>query len=332
MDNQKVVTLKDIAEALNTSINTVSRALKDKPDISYKMKELVKKKALELGYIPNHVAVSLRNGSTRTIAIAFDNLMNPYYMIMADQLTTKLLELKYDTLIYRIEKGIITNELIYKIFSRKVDAIICFSEPNQEICDSCKKQNIPLVLVGRKNKYLDVSSISCDDITGGYLACKALFDAGCKMVGYLGAPRNIECSRRRNDGFRQYIKDNNYTFIPENYMYLSMDNEKIDKYIDKMLENGVDGVFCFNDMMAFDVMTYLKTKGYKVPRDIKIVGYDGLQENFSIPFNIASISFNKEAFVSKILDILFDYINHNKQEKQCVEFPTFFIKGDSCDI
>lgn len=331
-DNQKVVTLKDIAEALNTSINTVSRALKDKSDISDKMKEMVKKKAVELGYFPNHVAVSLRNGSTKTIAIAFDNLMNPYYMIMADKLTTKLLDLKYATLIYRIEKGVFTTDLLFKMFSRKVDAIICFSEPNEEIVDLCKKQNTPLVLVGRKNKYLDISSISCDDVTGGYLACEALFKSGCNIVGYLGAPRNIECSRRRIDGFRNYIKDKNKYFNAENYIYLSKDNEPIDKYIDKMLKNKVEGIFCFNDMMAFDTINYLNKKGYKVPKDIKIIGYDALQENFSFPFNVASVSFDKESFVLKVLEIVFDEINHNSFEKQCVEFPTYYVSGDSCPI
>lgn len=331
-ENQKVVRLKDIAEALNTTINTVSHALKDKPDISVQMKEKVKQKAAELGYIPNSVAVSLRNGSTRTIAIAFDNLMNPYYMIMADKITTKLLKMKYATLIYRVENGIFTMDILYKMISRKVDGIICFSEPNEEICEACKKQNIPLVLIGRKNKYVDVSSISSDDITGGYMACKTLIESGCKKVGYLGVPKNIECSRRRKDGFRKYIKENNLPLEKENYIYLDHDNEKVDAYVELLLKRGVDGIFCFNDMMAYEVICYLNNKGLNVPNDIKIVGYDALSENFQFPFEITSITVDKDAVVDKTLSILFDFINRTSYEKQCVEFATHLVAGKSCPV
>ena len=109
---------------------------------------------MELGYFPNILAASLRDGSSKVIAVVFDNLLNPYYMYMADLITTKLLNSKYATVIYRLDNGEFSMEVLFKIFSRKVDGIITFSEPNEEICNFCNRFNMPLVLVGRKNTNL----------------------------------------------------------------------------------------------------------------------------------------------------------------------------------
>lgn len=331
MSNEnKIVRLKDIAEALNTSINTVSHALKDKPDISKEMKDKVKKKAMELGYFPNIVAASLRNGSSKVIAVVFDNLLNPYYMIMADLITTKLLNSKYATFIYRLDKGDFSMDVLFKIFSRKVDGIISFSEPTSEICEFCKRLNMPLVLVGRKNEKLNISCVYTDDLKGGYLACETLIKAGCKNVAYLGNPYVIECSRRRKEGFLKYLEDNNCNLNYENYLFLKEDNESIDKYIEKFLNNNVDGIFCFNDMMALDVIRYLHLKNIRVPEQIKVIGYDNLDENFPLPFNLTSVGSDKCKTIDITLDILFKQILENKHINDAVELGINIVKKETC--
>lgn len=329
-EENKIVRLKDIAEALNTSINTVSHALKDKPDISVEMKNKVKKKAMELGYFPNIVAASLRNGSSKVIAVVFDNLLNPYYMIMADLITTKLLNSKYATFIYRLDKGNFSMDVLFKIFSRKVDGIISFSEPGNEICEFCRRLNMPLVLVGRKNESLNISCVYTDDIKGGYLACETLIKAGCKNVAYLGNPFAIECSRRRKEGFIKYLEENDFDLNYEHYLFLKEDNEIIDKYVDKFIEDEVDGIFCFNDMMALDVIRYLHIRNIKVPEQIKVIGYDNLDENFPLPFNLTSVGSNKNQIIDVTLDLLFKQILENRHIIDAVELGINIVLKETC--
>lgn len=328
MTNNKIVRLKDIAESLGTSINTVSRALKDKPDISYEMKQKVKRKAMELGYFPNILAASLRDGSSKVIAVVFDNLLNPYYMYMADLITTKLLNSKYATVIYRLDNGEFSMEVLFKIFSRKVDGIITFSEPNEEICNFCNRYNMPLVLVGRKNTNLNISSVYTDDINGGYIACESLIKSNCKNVAYLGSPKNIECSVRRSTGFEQYLIDNNIKYNKDNILFLNEDNEKIDCYLEKFINDKVDGIFCFNDMMALDIIKYMHKKNIYIPQDIKIVAYDYLEEKFPMPFSLSSINSDKEKIIEYTLDLLFKQINREIDNKESIEVETYIVKID----
>lgn len=316
MKENRIVRLKDIAESLGTSINTVSHALKDKSDISVEMKEKVKKKAMELGYFPNVIASSLRNGSSKVIAVVFDHLLNPYYMVMVDLITTKLNNSKYDTFFYRLDKGQFTMDVLFKIFSRKVDGIISFSEPSYEICDFCNRLNMPLVLVGRKNDDLNISCVYTDDIKGGYLVCEKMIESGAKNVAYLGAPYSIECSRRRKDGFVKYLKEHDLEINEDNYIFLKEDNEPIEKYLDQFIEKGVDGIFCFNDMMALDTIRYLNSKNIMVPSDVRIIGYDDIYDHFLLPMGLTSIGSNKSLTIDIAIGLIFEQINEGNNIKK----------------
>ena len=330
MKENRIVRLKDIAESLGTSINTVSHALKDKSDISVEMKEKVKKKAMELGYFPNIIASSLRNGSSKVIAVVFDHLLNPYYMVMVDLISTKLNNSKYDTFFYRLEKGQFTMDVLFKIFSRKVDGIISFSEPSYEICDFCNRLNMPLVLVGRKNDDLNISCVYTDDIKGGYLACKKMIESGAKNVAYLGAPYSIECSRRRKDGFVQYLKDNNLNINEDNYIFLKEDNESIEKYLELLIDRGVDGIFCFNDMMALDAIRYLNSKNINVPSQVKIIGYDDIYDHFLLPMGLTSIGSNKSLTIDIALELIFDQINDGNNMKKNKKIDVVLHEKNTC--
>jgi len=135
MTTKRNVRLIDIATALELTVNTVSRALRDKSDIGEETKELVKKTALEMGYIPNTIASSLRKGSSRTIAIVFDNLTNPYFMIMADKIHRRLGPMNYATMIFAGSNGQLGPEELIPIVSRKVDGILTFLEPTIKALD-----------------------------------------------------------------------------------------------------------------------------------------------------------------------------------------------------
>ena len=186
MSFRKKIRLIDIARACGYSVNTVSRALRDKEDIGKETREKIKKISAEMGYLPNTIASSLRCGSTHTIAIVFDNMINPYFMIMADKIHYRLDRHGYATMIFAVYDNKFRSAALAPIVSRQVDGIITFLEPgNGEIYWKNKspfafgpagfaacnraiyqrygryKVKIPLIDRGRRYQFWGAGTINC---------------------------------------------------------------------------------------------------------------------------------------------------------------------------
>ncbi|MFY9422484.1 MAG: LacI family DNA-binding transcriptional regulator [Bacilli bacterium] len=297
------VRLIDIAREVGCTVNTVSRALRNKDDISEKTKKKVREVANRLGYIPNSIASSLRSGLSYTVAIIFENLINPYYMIMTDKLHRRLEELGYATLIFAVHDYTFKSEALSPIISRKVDGLITFLEPTEETIALCAKNNIASLLLGRKNTKLRIDSIATDDYSGGFKAGELLIARGVKNVGYIGAPEAIECSVRRQRGLRDAFLKHGLPYDEDNVRY--MNGNDLKKEIEALLENGANGIFFFNDVMAYEGIRYLNSKNIRIPEDIKIVGYDDIAHDFPVPISLATVSSDKDRIVNTAVDILY---------------------------
>lgn len=144
------VRLKDISEKMNLTINTVSRALHDKDDISEKTKEEVRRVAKELGYVPDFVASSMRTASTKTIAVLFDNLLNPYFMIMANSIQRYLNDIGYHMIIFTATctEAILTMDVLQQMVSRRVDGVISFLRVSEEGAKYAHQIHLPIFIVG----------------------------------------------------------------------------------------------------------------------------------------------------------------------------------------
>jgi len=329
MANQKFIRLIDIAKRLDLTVNTVSRALRDKEDIGFETKQLVKQTAKELGYIPNSIASSLRNGSSRTIAIIFDNLMNPYFMIMADKIHKRLDPLGYATMIFAGQNGRFEVEQLSPIVSRKVDGIITFLEPSKEVLTLLDKNNIPIVLVGRKNTHLSLDSVSTDDFKGGYEIGKLFLSKGAKNVGYIGAPQAVECSKRRLNGLKQSLLEAGIQYDSLNFRFTA--DSSVQEDLERLLTQNVDAIFCFNDMMALEVYTLLMNKGIDVPNRVKVAGFDDLQSDLIWPVRLTTIASDKDGIIATAIQLLTNRIDHNDEIKnvQFIDFDVQLVSGST---
>lgn len=330
MEKKRNVRLIDIAREVGVTVNTVSRALRDKEDIGYETKQTIKQVASNLGYIPNSIATSLRSGFSYTVAIVFDNMVNPYFMIMADKIHQQLDAVGYATMIFAVYDYMFKQEFLGSIISRKVDGIITFLEPTKEVVATCKKNDIPIVLIGRKNTQLDIDMISTDDYSGGFMVGEQFVKKGVKNVGYLGAPKAIECSVRRQNGLRDAFLKHNLSFNEKNMRY--MENNDFSKDLEIMIKNNVDGILFFNDVMALEGIKYLKERGYDVPGDIKVAGYDDIGEDFPISGELTTVASNKNLIVEKAVEILYKKMK-NKMEyssKKILDIDVQLKIGSTC--
>jgi LacI family transcriptional regulator len=303
---EKRVLLKDIAKASNLTINTVSRALKNKGDISVATKEYVQKLALDMGYIPDVVASSLRSGYTKTIGVMFDNIANPYYMIMTNLIHHELKKDGYDMMIFTAsgDHAKFDMDSFHKIISRRIDGIISFLKPTDEVVKAIKANQVPFVILGREGDDIGIDSVYTNDLLGGYLIGEYLYHKGHRNIGYIGAPKDILCSVKRLEGLRKFLTEQKIESKQEVSKFLMHGDLSLEKMIDELLNEKVTAIFCFNDTMAYETMTLLNQRGLRVPEDLAIAGYDNLEEYIHLPVYLTTIDSNKQELTQKVIQTL----------------------------
>lgn len=310
------VTLVDIAKATGYSVNSVSRALMDAPDISDKTKRKIKDVADELGYIPNMAAASLKKGNSKIIGVLYDDLLNPYYNTICCYLERVLSQKGYMMIYYR--KTDFDLNLYNSMISRNLEGIISFLVPTDEVERRINIQKFPTVIIGRKAKY--ISSVYADDIKIGVLAAKSLIEAGCSKPIYIGEGYDIEICRLRADGFVKELASKNIK--PQ--LYFCGSGAKFDEVVENCLQNvNFDSIFCFSDLLAFKALKYLMK--YK-RNDVVVVGVDNVQNEIPIPANLMSIGQNKEEIVNDVVELLFNQISGIDMETKFIKKEIFIVK------
>lgn len=276
----KEVTLKQIAENLGISVTTVSKALKDYPDVSKKTKALVKEEAKKLQYKPNVFAVNLRTKESKTVGLIIPEVVHHFFSSVINGIIEEAEKKGYLVIIlqsnesYKLEK-----KQVDLLISKRVDGIMISMANNtvdishlQEI----QEHEIPLVMFDKISKLLKCSKIVINDRQAAYDATKHLIECGCKnIVHFRGAllPQN---SIDRFLGYKKALEDHGLPFDSSMvYICERVDYEDGVAAAKKMIQDGkkIDGIFAVTDMAALGAMTVLKQHGYQIPNDIQIMGF-----------------------------------------------------------
>lgn len=307
----KNVRLKDIAELAGISINSVSRALKGSPNISKETQERVREIAFNLGYIPNVHAQSLKQGSIKVIAIVYDDVENPFYSMMLGVLQQQLFERGYEPMIFIDSRsyGHLSESTANKIAYYRLSGVLTFVAPTSRAAQILKNNNVPVVLIGRDGRLTNTSSVYTKDTNGGKLAAEELLRLNGKEFLYLTTHGELQINGQRYNGFKNCLLSHNISSKKIHNITGNLEVNAMDQ-LEKLLKtNKIDSIFCFSDLIAYEVIEKLYELNYKVPGDINVVGYDNLQDYIPYPIKVSSIDNNKGEMIEKSLDILFNQIN-----------------------
>ena len=249
---KRAVTLADIAEKLGTTINTVSRALRDCSDISDKTKELVKQTASEMGYVPNRIASFLRSKHSNIIAVAVSSLSNPFFSICMDYCIDYMAAKGYRPLISVIRKDMNSDDVI-SCLQNGACGILSFLDVTDDAVEYCEQNEVPLFLCGLKPRNDRVSAIYSDVYQCAKLVAQQAIDQQAKHPCYINYGGKSRLNEERRENFvsilrREGLSCNLYTY---DYYNKAQSLEKIRKGI---MENKNDFVFCFNDEIAAAVL------------------------------------------------------------------------------
>jgi LacI family transcriptional regulator len=294
---RKVTTLKDIARITGYSVNTVSRALRDKDDISSETKEKIKKVSLKTGYINNALASSLRLGHTNTIAVILGDISNPFLAIQMKEIEDRAREEGYSSfLINTNENTRLEREAIQMALNKNVDGIlICPSQHNEDNIRYLMKTGLPFVQINRFFQNVPAVYVKANDEMGGYQAARYLIENGHRDILLLNGPSYISSARERLAGYKRALNEAGFPVRDDLIREVPITSGGCATVISDILRERIPftAILAFSDILAWDAWTCLHRHGYSVPRDYSLMGFDNIQARMIMPFRLTTIGLVK---------------------------------------
>lgn len=334
MKNSRIgrrVTLADVASKTGYTVNTVSRALKDKSDISRATCEHIQRVAKEMGYVRNSLAGALRSGRTRTIGLIVGEVSNPYYAIMADEIHNAALALGYSvTISCSRDDPTLEMRQVEALISNQVDGVLLFPcSGSAPTIVRLRAAGVPFVLMSRCLSVGESDCVMCDEEDGAYLATRHLIENGHRKLAFLSHADIVYAGDMRLRGFFRACDE---AGIPEIDRRVAICGDRVEatELLTQWHAQGVTGAFMFCDMEAWSVIALLGERGLRVPDDLAFVGFDNIQGTLSFPSPLCSIECHMPAQISAAVDLLRKRIHHSEIAPQTIVFPVELICRGSC--
>jgi LacI family transcriptional regulator len=288
--------MKDIAKDLGVSVVTISKVLRNHPDVGDETRERVLARVKELDYRPNLAARSLVTGRTYLVGLVVPDLLHPFFAEIAKSLSDVLRESGYYLIVSSSEEDPnLEEQEINQLLARRLDTLIIAScRSTVDLFFRIEKQKTPYVLIDRSLPGLSANFVGVDDEAVGMLATGHLIDIGCKRIAHIRGPETSP-SIRRMEGYKRALVQANLKVI-DNYIITERKGDVGTKQrgAEAMsqllsLKPRPDGVFCFNDPLAMGAMNYALDHGLRIPEDIAVIGCGNLHYDDSLRVPLSSI-------------------------------------------
>lgn len=322
MEENKDVTIYDIAKKLNLATSTISRALQDHHTISKKTIKKVKETAEKMGYVPNTLAAGLRGNKTKTIGVLIPTITQPFLSSLISGIEIAAQKSGYTVIIMQSHDSYEEEVNMAKaLYSNRVSGVIsslAMETRDTSHFDQFISNNIPLVFVDRVPKDFNTFRVIIDNYAAGYKATKHLIDQGCTRIAHLTAGSefgNLYNERKR--GYLEALKDNNIPIDENLTVYLkAVTYEEGVKASNKLLDlNPIpDGVFASGDIIAVSAVQTAKKRGLKVPEDIAVIGFNNDPISQIIDPNISTITHPAEKMGKASADIILKNLKSAKKD------------------
>lgn len=276
------INIKQLAEKLNLSTSTVSRAFRGNSDINPKTKERILAMAKELNYQPNHLASNLREKKSRTIAVIVPEIANNFFSRAINGIERIARENGYHILIYLTNDDFQKEiDFIMSLQSGRVDGIVMSvtGEANDHsYMHKIRKRSLPIVFFDRIYEDVDNSKITTNDYESSYQATKHLIEQGCKKVAYVVVNKLLSIGKKRMQGYVDALEDAGITF--EDELVIDCTNRMDENQVllkDVFTRIKPDGVFASVERLALASYYVCHDLGIEIGADLKIISFSSLE-------------------------------------------------------
>lgn len=278
--NEGQVTLKDIAERLGLSISTVSRALKDHPDISMVTKKKVQHLAGKLEYEPNRLALNLLKKQSNLIAVIIPKLTYYLYTMVISGIEEIVEKEGYHLMICQTNESHKKEvELLKEInATRPAGYLISLASESYtyEHLRQLQRKDVPLVIFNRDCAEIKASKVIIDNREAAKNAVLHLHEQGYRNIAFLAGPENVQISNQRIEGYKMALDQLGRSFRPEFVRHTRFNKEDAANEALSLIDSvdRPDAIIAFSDQLAVTVILTIKNKGFSVPDDIAVMGFN----------------------------------------------------------
>lgn len=279
MKKKQEITIHNLADELNISASTVSRALSNNSRISKKTRQLVQQKAIEMGYRANVLAANLRSKKSNTIGVVVPRI-DRYFFASAISGIEDYAWTKGFNVIISQSNDLIAKEVncVQSLFSNRVDGMIVsisMQTNDDKHFRLFSERNIPLLFFDRFCPTIECDRIVVDDYISGYNITSQLISRGCKRIAHIAGPELLNIYKDRKEGYLKALADYGLPLYDGYLEDTKLTREEGLQAFQRLMLLPVppDGVFCGNDTTALSALEYCKQNSLKVPQDVALTGF-----------------------------------------------------------
>lgn len=325
-----MATIKDVAKLAGVSITTVSMVLNN---TEHKISEQTRKKVLiaaeKLDYRANNIARSLVTKKSNSLMLVIPDLINPFFSLLANQLTLYADRLGYILYIYNSHNKIMDEKAFVDLIERNyIEATLIVDRRVKNFNEKIINRYNLVFLDEFDYQNKNINIVTGDNEKGGYLATKYLLDNGFENIGLNIGPQNTPNSTRRLSGSLKCMIENDVEYDPQNIIHGNYSFEGGYQAGQYFSTRNIDAIFSFSDLSTYGILNYFSKKGIRVPEDISIISYDNLLMNSLISPKLTSIDQNIDKIAMLAIKMIDDLINDKLIDKKILVNPTI-VRGES---
>jgi len=277
------ISMRELANELQFSVATVSKALNDSHEISEETKRKVREAACRLNYILNPYASSLRNKRSKTIALVLPEVADNFFSLAINGIQSVAEKKGYHVLIYLSHEKVANEKLILsQCCSGRVDGVLM--SVSSETTDAShilklQQQGIPIVFFDREFEGLHIAKVITNDFESGYLCANHLIRNGCKNPVFLSLSSNLSICNNRAKGFKAALDDNKIAKADKAIVECKGTTEEVYEKLKKLLcsKNKPDGIVASVERLALSVYLVCQQLNVSIPSELKVVVFSTLR-------------------------------------------------------
>jgi LacI family transcriptional regulator len=312
------IDLKYLAKALNISTSTVSRALRDEWDVSAETKAKVNELAKKFNYSPNPYAGSLRQQSSKTIAIVIPEIANNFFTLAINGIETVSRDKDYHVLIYLThddyerEKSIISH-----CQNGRVDGIIMSvssGTTDYTHLSDLHEKGIPIVFFDRVCHEIETTKIITDDFASSFKATEHLIKNDCKRIAFLSLTQHLSIESKRKAGYLEALAKHNIPIEEDLVIECTNVDEVSTGKIKKLLSasNRPQGIFTSVEKLAIQTYKVCQELNLRIPKQVQILTFSNLLTAPLLQPPLTTITQPAFDIGKKAAEILFKHLNRKR--------------------
>lgn len=332
------IRMKDIADDLGLSVVTVSKVLRNHPDIGEETRKRVLKRVEELDYQPNVLARSLVTGRSYLVGLVVPDLLHPFYAEVAKSLSIAIRRKGYSLIISSSEEDSeLERHEIRQLLARRLDALVIASTGNNiEQFKLMEQQKQHFVLIDRDFSDLSANFVGVDDEAAGRIATEHLLNIGCRRIAHIRGQEN-STGIGRYKGYQSALLGRGLPELPE---YVVTRNRVDTNSVQQGFEAGrllmsrsprPDGVFCYNDPLAIGAIDAILGEGLRVPEDVAVIGCGNLHYDTNLRVPLSSIDQHSSEIGQRAADVVLSMIESKQtpRARSCILEPALVVRSST---